>query len=550
MKVLLIEDDEAIAEQLKQVLTTQHYLVEVAADGQIGWDLAEAFEYDLILLDLMLPKLDGIWLCQRLRQASQSRPQPLNQNTPILLMTAEDTSSHRVAGLDAGADDYIQKPFDLEELLARVRALLRRGSTERSPLLRWGPLQLDPSACQASYKGQPFHLSSKEYSLLALLLRYPQRIFSHTVLIEHLWEAENIPTENAVRAQIKGLRRRLKEIGIEDWLETVYGLGYRLKQPGGIGEAQGEVTQGEATQGEAEHSLHPSVSLQPLLQPPIPLQPPLQPQSRGINPFWEQYQTQYCDRLAVIEQAIAALQTQALPEDLRQQAQREAHTLKGSLGLFGLDQASNLSQELEQLLKTDRLTQLQQKRLLELASNLRQILEQPPASASRSTAPTEPASFSVSPSIPSPNLPPQKLELPQRSRLLIVDDDAHLLAGVQAMLQPWGFQVILLSDPQQFRHTLETVKPDLLMLDIEMPGVNGIDLCEVIRNDSRWEDLPILMISASTDDETIQQVFMAGADDYVSKPIRAAELVARVIRRLEHSMVLKKLRGGRTKPLC
>lgn len=421
-------------------------------------------------------------------------------------MTAEDASSNRVAGLDAGADDYIVKPFDLDELLARVRALLRRVSVERSPLLQWGKLQLDPRACQFSYNGQPFHLSSKEYSLLELFLRHPQRIFSHGTLIEQLWALENIPTENAVRAQIKGLRKRLKEVGVEDWLETVYGLGYRLKEPMGMRKAT------EAESGDAASFDQPPLS---------------QPDSSPINTFWDEYRPQYCDRLAVIEQAIAALQAHTLTEDLRQQAQQEAHTLKGSLGLFDLDDASELSRQIEQLLKTDRLDQKQQAQLIELASGLRQAIEQPlPETQSKTTA--EVVSFNT---------------LPQRSQLLIVDDDAQLLNVVQAMLQPWGFQIALLSNPQQFWGSLKEVKPDLLMLDIEMPEVNGIDLCQEIRNDSQWDDLPILMISANNDDETIQRVFTAGADDYVSKPIRAAELVARVIRRLEHATVLKKLRG-------
>ncbi len=511
MKILLIEDDKAIAELLRQSLTAQHYLVEVAADGQEGWDLAEVFEYDLILLDLMLPKLDGIHFCQQLRHEGERRSQ-LNHNTPILLMTAEDASNNRVAGLDAGADDYIVKPFDLDELLARVRALLRRGSVERSPLLQWGQLQLDPSACQASYQGQPFHLSSKEYSLLEIFLRHPQRIFSHGTLIEQLWALENTPTENAVRAQIKGLRKRLKEVGVEDWLETVYGLGYRLKESVGVGEAT-EVERFEVTSSD---------------QPPLS-----QLQLSPINTFWEEYRPQYRDRISTIEQAIAALQNSSLTEELRQQAQREAHTLKGSLGLFDLVDASELSRQIEQLLKTDRFDQKQQAQLVELVSRLRQAIEQPRL-GSQSKLTAEVTSFKTL---------PQRSGLPQRSQLLIIDDDAQLLSVVQAMLQPWGFQIVVLSNPQQFWGTLKEVKPDLLMLDIEMPEVNGIDLCQEIRNDSQWEDLSILMISASNDDETIQQVFTAGADDYVSKPIRAAELVARVIRRLEHATVLKKLRG-------
>ncbi|MBD1870669.1 response regulator [Cyanobacteria bacterium FACHB-471] len=511
MRVLLIEDDQAIAELLRQSLTAQHYLVEVAADGQTGWDLAETFEYDLILLDLMLPKLDGISFCQRLRHERRSSLKPFNLNTPILLMTAEGASSSRVAGLDAGADDYIVKPFNLDELLARVRALLRRGNVGRSPCLEWGQLQLDPSACQASYQGQPFHLSSKEYSLLELFLRHPQRIFSHGTLIEHLWMLEDTPTENAVRAQIKGLRKRLKEIGVEDWLETVYGLGYRLKEA--------QIARESAAVGEADIPQQPT-SLSPYSSIPT-------------NPFWEQYRAQYSDRLSVIERAVSALQTNLLSEELRQQAQREAHTLKGSLGLFDLDDASEMSGQIEQLLKTALLNQLEQADLLELTSKLRQAIQPFPQMQSPST--TEKGYHSSS--------SPEKLALPQRSQLLIVDDDTQLLAFMQSMLQPWGFQVALLNDPQQIWSSLEAVKPDLLMLDIEMLGTNGIELCQKIRNNSRFGDLPILMISASNDDETIQQVFMAGADDYVSKPIRAAELVARVIRRLEHAMVLKKLRG-------
>jgi DNA-binding response OmpR family regulator/HPt (histidine-containing phosphotransfer) domain-containing protein len=511
MRVLLIEDDRAIAELLRQSLTAQHYLVEVAADGQAGWDLAETFEYDLILLDLMLPKLDGISFCQRLRHEKHTSSKLLNCNTPILLMTAEGASSSRVAGLDAGADDYIIKPFNLDELLARVRALLRRGSVERSPLLAWGSLQLDPSACQASYRGQPFHLSSKEYSLLELFLRHPQRIFSHGALIEHLWLLEDTPTENAVRAQIKGLRKRLKEIGIEDWLETVYGLGYRLKEFQVAKEATA-VDKTDVPQQPTSPSLYPSNS---------------------IIPLWQQYRAQYSDRLFVIERAVSALQTNRLTEELRQQAQREAHTLKGSLGLFDLDNASETSGQIEQLLKTNLLNQTQQAYLLELTSNLRQAIEQ-------SFAQTQPPSTAE---VVDSSTLPKKLALPQRSQLLIVDDDIQLLNFLQSMLQPWGFQVALLNDPQQVWSRLEAVKPDLLMLDIEMPGVNGIDLCQRIRNDPQLGDLPILMISANNDDETIQQVFMAGADDYVSKPIRAAELIARVSRRLEHAMVVKKLRG-------
>jgi len=130
---------------------------------------------------------------------------------------------------------------------------------------------------------------------------------------------------------------------------------------------------------------------------------------------------------------------------------------------------------------------------------------------------------------------------PTTGKVLIVDDDAIVLDQLHSILQPWGFDLILLSDPQRFWDTLAATHPDLIILDIEMPGVNGIDLCQVVRNDQQWGDLPILFLSAHTDEPTIQQVFSAGADDYIGKPIRAAELVARVLNRLKTARMLQTL---------
>ena len=223
MKILLVEDDVSLAEALMEALTDQRYVVDAVNDGEAGWAQTQAIDYDLILLDVMLPKLDGISLCQRLRTH--------NYNSPILMMTARDTSADKVTGLDAGADDYVVKPIDLPELLARVRALLRRGMTSASPVLEWGGLKLDPSTYEVTYNNQPLHLTPKEYSLLELFLRSGRRVLSRSLLIEHIWSLEAPPSEDTVKAHIKSLRNKLKHVSApNDLIETVHGLGYRLKQ--------------------------------------------------------------------------------------------------------------------------------------------------------------------------------------------------------------------------------------------------------------------------------------------------------------------------------
>lgn len=223
MRLLVVEDNERIAQTLADVLEDQHYIVDIALDGEVGWQQAETFNYDLILLDIMLPKLDGIKLCQRLRTSGYGGP--------ILILTARDTSADKIVGLDTGADDYMVKPFDVNELTARVRALLRRGSTGRQPILSWRELKLDPSTFAVTYADQLVNLTPKEYQLLELFLRHRQRTFNQTELLDRLWKFEDTPNEEVVRAHIKRLRHKLTAVGApKDLIQTMHGLGYRLKE--------------------------------------------------------------------------------------------------------------------------------------------------------------------------------------------------------------------------------------------------------------------------------------------------------------------------------
>ncbi len=220
MRILLIEDDITLAETLAEALTDQLYVVDIAPNGAAAWEYFDALDYDLLLLDVMLPDLDGISLCKQLRLQGYQMP--------VLMMTARDTVSDKIAGLDAGADDYIVKPVDLGELFARVRALLRRGSVS-APILEWGKLRFDPSTYEANYNDRPLHLTPKEYSLLELLLRNGRRVLSRHVMIEHIWSLKDPPEEDTIKVHIRSLRQKLKAVGApEDFIETVHGIGYRL----------------------------------------------------------------------------------------------------------------------------------------------------------------------------------------------------------------------------------------------------------------------------------------------------------------------------------
>ena len=223
MKILIIEDDERIAIPLKEDLEHQKYVVEIAGDGEIGLSMAMSGQYELILLDLMLPHIDGMTVCRRLRQAGCK--------SAVIMITARDRASNMIMGLDSGADDYLVKPFNVEELGARIRAVLRRGRDAVSPILKAGDLTLDPSSCITSYNGTVVDLTPTEYRLLAHFMANPHRAYSKQELLSRLWSSDDEFTNDAViKTHIKGLRSKLTTVGApKDIVETVYGMGYRLK---------------------------------------------------------------------------------------------------------------------------------------------------------------------------------------------------------------------------------------------------------------------------------------------------------------------------------
>ncbi|MEM9507242.1 MAG: response regulator, partial [Cyanobacteria bacterium P01_E01_bin.35] len=566
MRILLIEDDELIAQQLFPKLTQQSYTVDVASDGQTGLEQAEILPYDLILLDVMLPKIDGISICRQLREQGIK--------TPILLLTAQDNSTNKVMGLDAGADDYLTKPFDWQELLARIRALLRRGDTAITPILRWGDVALDPSTCEVTYQQKLIPLTPKEYSLLELFLRNKQRVFSRSIILDRLWSFAEFPEEKTVNAHIKGLRHKLKKAGlIEDPIETIYGIGYRLRAL--ESNKKGTVKPTKAVSAEVE-----------------------QQAIKATTAVWQRVKNKLDSRLTAITRATEAMDNNNLSDELRKQAITAAHKLAGSLGMFNVDEGSRLAKEIQQILQCEQpLNRQQKQRLVELSKAIQQELAQatkakvpdfltvdqrpllliveqnsilgeqflqetknwtmrcevvrdsnvarewicrqrPEAvlldlagkviaskeltllgELSAYTPPVPVIVFGAKDdllervkisSLGGRGFLPQAMSSqevlavvtevleragPNTTKILAVDDDTLILEALQHILEPWGMEVFTLSDPLEFWSTLETVTPDLLILDLELPHINGLELCQAVRNDRRWAELPILFLT-------------------------------------------------------
>jgi two-component system OmpR family response regulator len=216
MRILVVEDDPDLSRQLKQALGDAGYAVDHAADGEEGQYLGESEPYDAIVLDLGLPKIDGVSVLEQWRRS--------NVATPVLILTARGAWSEKVSGFDAGADDYLTKPFHTEELLARLRALLRRAAGHAAPSLSCGGLRLDPRAARASVNGEPLRLTSLEYRLLHYLMMHQGRVIGRSELVEHLYDQDFDRDSNTIEVFVGRLR---KKIG-QDRIETVRGLGYRL----------------------------------------------------------------------------------------------------------------------------------------------------------------------------------------------------------------------------------------------------------------------------------------------------------------------------------
>jgi DNA-binding response OmpR family regulator/HPt (histidine-containing phosphotransfer) domain-containing protein len=633
MKILLVEDDDSLINILTRSFSTQHHIVDAVKDGEMGWTYASTFDYDMIILDIMLPKLDGITLCKRLRGEGYTMP--------IILLTAQDLITAKLQGLDAGADDYVVKPFDINELMARMRALFRRSSSNPLPLLSWGELLLDPSTCEVTYNGKFLTLTTKEYDLLELFLRDGYHVFSSDEIIDRLWSSDDFPAEATVRSHLRRLRNKLQAAGAPpDTIATIHGRGYYLKQPSIILTDSVDSVGHEANPRYEDRFL-PSVQEQA--------------QYRAfLQATWVQTKPQCLARLTELTAIVDRLRSGNSNYLEQQQAHQQAHKLVGTLGIFTLISAMEIARQVEKLL--DRSTLLTPTEAATLPQLLAELIDRvewftgvedagsdvdwgistttpelpsilvvaldpslttalTKMCADRrlsvltfatieathsylSTVSTYPVNL-VSPTVVLVNLSIQPeprtsldfidtlhqrcphwsiLVLSERDefrdrlavvrtgakflgtatltaeqiftavtaaieptvgtiKVMIVDDDLDWLRALPNLLQPWGIEATTLADPQQFWVVLQSVRPDALVLDVKMPEINGLELCQVLRCDPCWQWLPILFLSAATDPIVQQEAFGAGADDYLCKPMTGGEIAWRIHHRLARLQV-------------
>lgn len=385
-------------ESLADKLIHQRYAVDIATDGGSAQDYLDLFNYDLVVLDLMLPDGDGIEFCQQFRGAGYTNP--------LMILTAKESTAEKVRALDAGGDDYVVKPFDFDELCARIRALLRRDSQGLPPVLQWGLLTLDPSTYETAFDQQPVRLTPKEFSMLELFLRHPHRVYSLGSIIDDLWSFEDPPGEDAIRTHIKGLRRKLQGAGApKDLIKTVYGLGYRLnekfaspasaakknaapklgrstdagkpspkpsakssetpsetssKSASGISPGKNEVVRGLALEA-AALQVSSTVSEPGILTGPEMGERTSLPDK--LAQACHRYLEKASEQIKLLDQAVATLRCDDLEATGRgpvrttarteasaialSQAQMIAHRLAGSLGSFGLPEGSRIARQLE-----------------------------------------------------------------------------------------------------------------------------------------------------------------------------------------------------------
>lgn len=525
MKILIIDADQFSSALLTKTLTSYAYSVDVVTDQTTGLSLAHTYTYDLIIAAVTLPDGDGIQCCQQLRAQGD--------RTPVLLLTTQDTRDRMAGGLDAGADDYVTKPLDLVEVMARVRALLRRKDLSLvPPAITWGDLSLNPGVPEVTYRGQPLALTPKEYGLLELFLQNPQRVFSRSTILDRIWPADVAPMEGTVTNHIKELRQKLKAAGLTtDLIETVYGLGYRLKSPPANVAPQVPPGPAATPSPPAVGDRRPTTRVMIVDDDRATLEAVnylLSPWGIAVTgladpaAFWDVL-PQAAPQLLILNLELLTFNSLHLCHQIRQDqvwgdlpilamtAHRDPESVQ-RLFASGVDDFVS-----QPIVGPELVTRVISR--LERVRWQQQPDRQPPLQPLTSPPRDSPT--------PEPDLNAAGLT-PTYADILLVDDQPNNLRVLAAILSGQGYKVRKASTGADALDAIATQPPDVILLDIRMPGMNGYEVCAALQTQVATRAIPVLFLSALDDPADKMKAFTVGGADYIIKPFQAEEVLARI----------------------
>ena len=625
MKILLVEDDQRMAELIKDCLSCHSLILDIVNSGELIIDKLNQENYDLLILDILLPKKNGIDICREIRKA--------NITINILFITALQTQKDKIKAFESGADDYLIKPFDFQELSLRVKALLRRKEGEiKVQFLQWERLKMIPSTQEVTYNQEKLHLTPIEFDILEVFLNNPQQIFNVDTLIERIWDTQTIPTRSTLRTHIKTLRKKLNLIGADhNFIQTVHGVGYRLQNQEKLNQLT-NINQ-SSTQSQQDNSLENNKSKAKTKEE----------KDRHLRMFikeiWEDNKDNIKDDL---DQVINYLQKNN-PQINHETAVFKIHNLVGFLGSIGFSEVTPICRNIEDNLKINDVTEklnivqetidkiekvknilfeenividncdnkksaqklfsilfveedknlihsiseeikkrkvnytldfvnhpkdleikTQNKKydlaILGTVTTHHQIREDIMQFLESLALPIPPIIYTKDDSINtrlyytkknisaffSQQTSPQDLLIYLEKEIekpvfvnqqenfyniLIIDDDKKFIHTLEKKLQNADLPLNIYnsSNALQFLKTIERIKPDLIILDLQMPKLNGLDICHILKQDNNLKKIFVVFLTGYLDDEIISKFVEVGADDFVSKSKIDVELYPRMM---------------------
>jgi len=629
MRILLVEDDQKMAELIKDCLSSESLLLDIVNSGELIIDKLTQQKYDLLILDILLPKKNGIDICKEVRKAKIK--------ISILFITALQTQKDKIKAFQSGADDYLIKPFDFQELSLRVKALLRRKQGEvKIQSLEWERLDMNPSTKEVTYNQEKLNLTPIEFDILEIFLNNPQQIFNVDTLIDRIWDTQTIPTHSTLRTHIKTLRKKLNLVGADkNFIETVHGVGYRLQ------------TKEKLNQPEIIDKSSTSLKPDNLPENNKSKEKTKEEKDRHLKNFikeiWEENKDSIKNDL---NQVIDYLQNNN-PDINKETAVFKIHNLVGFLGSIGFREVTPICRSIEENVKIDDVTEklnivqetvskvervktilFEQKTVidnhdekkstqnlfsilfieedqslidsiykknleinlnfaLDSVSNLSDLKEKTQAKQyhlvvfgtitshhqsreeimqflenlalpiapiiytkddgidsrlyyttknisaffSQKTSPKDLLNY-LEKEIKNPVFTKQKKDF---FNILIIDDDKKFITTLEKKLSnaDLPLNIYSSSDALQFLQKIEKIKPDLIILDLQMPKLNGLDICQIIKQDTKLKKMFVVFLTGYLDDDIIGKFVEVGADDFVSKSKIDVELYPRIMNLLK-----------------